>query len=106
MIVVGAVAGWAFERKARRSANPQVRQQLGVLLASGMIVGESLIGVVLAAIVVFSGKAAPLALVGEDFANAGTWLGGIGFAASLLLLYGWLGRVGAGRTGSRTGDLR
>ncbi len=105
MIVVGAVAGWAFERKARHSANPQARQQLGVLLASGMIVGESLIGVALAAIVVFSGNAAPLALVGEDFADAGTWFGGIVFAASVLLLYGWLGRIGAARTSSQTGDL-
>ena len=53
MITVGAIAGWVFERRARGTRDPTATRQLGVLLASGMIVGESLIGVLLAAIVVF-----------------------------------------------------
>ncbi len=93
MIVVGAVAGWAYDRRAARTANPESTRQLGVLMASGMIVGESLVGVLLAAAVVFSGKAAPLALVGDEFADASVWLGGIAFAASIIALYAWLNRV-------------
>lgn len=89
MIVVGAIAGWAFDRRAERDSKPETTKQLGVLLASGMIVGESLIGVLLAAIVVFSGKAAPLALVGAGFAGAAVWIGGITFAIAMSLLYGW-----------------
>ncbi len=93
MIVVGAVIGWAYDRRAERTANPSGTTQLGVLLASGLIVGESLVGVLLAAIVVFSGKPAPLALVGEGFANAAVWVGGIAFAAVTVILYGWLNRL-------------
>ncbi len=93
MIVVGAVAGWAYERRAMRTADPNGTKQLGVLLASGLIVGESLIGVLLAAIVVFSGKDAPLALVGEGFAAAAVWMGGAAFAAISIALYAWLNRL-------------
>jgi putative OPT family oligopeptide transporter len=90
MITVGAIAGWAFERRAARTPHAVATRQLGVLLASGMIVGESLIGVLLAAIVVFSGRAAPLALVGDGFASAAVWIGAIAFAASTGALYAWL----------------
>src|SRR3989440_6144310 len=55
MIVVGAVSGWVFDKRAERSSRPDATKQLGVLLASGLIVGESVIGVVISAIVVFSG---------------------------------------------------
>jgi len=91
-IVIGALVGWAFDRRAERTAAPQRTKQLGVLLASGMIVGESLIGVLLAAIVVFSGKDAPLALVGPGFADAALWIGGGAFFASIAALYSWLNR--------------
>jgi putative OPT family oligopeptide transporter len=104
MIVVGAIVGWAYDRRAARTANPERSRQLGVLMASGLIVGESLVGVLLAAIVVFSGKAAPLALVGDGFAEAAVWVGGIVFVATIIALYSWLNRVSgpapprAGRT--------
>jgi putative OPT family oligopeptide transporter len=93
MITVGAVVGWWFDRRADRGSRPEPTKQLGILLASGMIVGESLIGVALAALVVFSGKAAPLALVGENFATAGLWIGGIAFAAIVTVMYLWISRV-------------
>jgi putative OPT family oligopeptide transporter len=92
-IIAGTVVGWWFERRAEHGAQPQHTKQLGVLLASGMIVGESLIGVILAAIVVFSGKDAPLALVGDGFAHAAVWLGAAGFAASIAALYAWVLRL-------------
>ena len=70
MIVVGAIAGWLFDRRADRTAKPEATKQLGVLLASGLIVGEGIIGVVISAIIVFSGKDAPLALVGPGLRDS------------------------------------
>ncbi|KRE86901.1 peptide transporter [Rhodanobacter sp. Soil772] len=94
MIVVGAVVGWYFDKRAERGAKPEATKQLGVLLASGMIVGESIIGVIIAAIVVFSGKGAPLALVGDGFGTAAIWIGGIAFVAVNVALYRWVARLG------------
>ncbi|PZP28687.1 MAG: oligopeptide transporter, OPT family [Roseateles depolymerans] len=94
-IVVGAIAGWWFDRRAEHSAQPEARKQLGVLMASGLIVGESLLGVILAAIVVFSGNGAPLALVGESFAPTAQWLGTLAFAGVGVALYRWLLRLKA-----------
>jgi len=58
-----------------------------------MIVGEGLLGVALAALTVFSGNDAPLALVGDGFASAAPWLGGLGFVLATALLYRWLARL-------------
>ena len=93
MVVVGAIVGWAWDRRAEASSRPAMRKQLGVLLASGMIVGEGLFGVAIAAVTVFSGKDAPLAVVGDSFAGTALWLGAIGFVVATALLYRWLGRV-------------
>ena len=51
--------------------------------------GEGIIGVVISAIIVFSGKDAPLALVGPSFGTAAIILGGLGFAAIAIGLYRW-----------------
>jgi len=93
MIVVGAVVGWWFDRRADRGPRAESTKQLGVLLASGMIVGESLIGVALAALVVFSKQATPLALVGEGFGTAALWIGGIAFTAVITAMYMWISRL-------------
>jgi putative OPT family oligopeptide transporter len=97
MIVVGAVAGYFFDRAADRTARPKSTKDLGVLLASGLIVGEGIIGVVLSAIVVFSGKDAPLGLVGPHFETVAIFLGGIAFIAIAFLLYRWVLRMSDGR---------
>src|ERR1051326_8356379 len=47
MIVVGAVVGWFYDRRADRTQRPDAARQLGVLLASGLIVGEGIIAVVI-----------------------------------------------------------
>jgi hypothetical protein len=91
MVVVGAVAGWYYDRRADRGPKPESTKQLGVLLASGLIVGEGLVGVLIAAFVAFSGQDFPLALVGEAFANnAAVWIGGGVFALTVFLLYRWV----------------
>jgi putative OPT family oligopeptide transporter len=94
MVVVGAIAGWYFDRRAERRANPASIKQLGVLLASGLIVGEGLVGVFIAALVAFSGKDFPFSLVGDHFAETvAVPLGTIVFAVSILLLYRWAARL-------------
>jgi putative OPT family oligopeptide transporter len=100
MIVVGAIVGWFFDRRADRGRRPEATKQLGVLLASGLIVGESVIGVVISAIVVFSGVAAPLALVGSGFETAGKIIGGLAFVAIVAVLYRWVWRMSTTNTGA------
>ena len=93
MIVVGTIVGWFYDRQADRTAKPESAKQLGVLLASGLIVGESIIGVVISAIVVFSGSAAPLAVVGASFETVGVIIGGVAFAVIAFVLYRWILRM-------------
>ena len=90
-VVVGALAGWFYNRWVDRFPNPEAAKRLAVLLASGMIVGESLCGVLLAGIIVASGNGAPLALVGDSFANWSEVIGGIAFIALCTWLYRWAG---------------
>ncbi len=59
-----------------------------------MIVGEGLIGVVIAAIVAFSGVDSPLALVGAGYGTAGKIIGGIAFVVTAFVLYRWVLRMG------------
>jgi putative OPT family oligopeptide transporter len=92
-VVLGAVAGWAYNRWAARSAEPARAKQLGVLVASGLIVGESLFGVTLAAVIVLRGKAEPLALAGDGFATAANVLGTIAFVLTVAGLYRWTARL-------------
>lgn len=93
MVVVGAVCGWLYDRAAQRRARPEATKQLGVLLASGMIVGEGLVGVLVAALVAFSGQDFPLSLVGDAFADHGAvWLGALVFIVVIYALYRRVGR--------------
>jgi uncharacterized oligopeptide transporter (OPT) family protein len=98
MIVVGAIVGWFFDRRADRTPKPEATKQLGVLLASGLIVGEGIIGVVISALVVFSGKDFPLSVVGPAYERAGIIIGGIAFATIAFVLYRWI--LGMGRARS------
>ncbi len=98
MIVVGAIVGWFFDRRADRTPKPEATKQLGVLLASGLIVGEGILGVVISAIVVFSGKDAPLSVVGPAYETAGVIIGGAAFVIIAFLLYRWILRMGSARS--------
>jgi uncharacterized oligopeptide transporter (OPT) family protein len=93
-VVVGAVIGHWYDRRARSSPNPERAERLGTLVASGLIVGESLWGVINAGLIVGFSNDAPIGLVPAEFAP-GPWLGVIGFVGAIVLLYGWMLRRSA-----------
>jgi putative OPT family oligopeptide transporter len=93
LIVVGAFAGSAFDKRAASLPHGDVVKRLGVLLASGLIVGESLVGILVAGLVVFSGKDTPLAIVGDAFQPFATVLTLLAFAGVVLGLYRWTSRL-------------
>jgi putative OPT family oligopeptide transporter len=85
LVVVGAVIGWLYNRHVKNAR----AERLGVLVASGMIVGESLFGVLNAGLIVAANRDAPLAIVGPDFAY-GTPIAALLLIVLTLGLYGWL----------------
>jgi len=95
LIPVGALIGHYYERWAGRARHPEFAKRMGVLMATGFIVGESLFGVAFAGIVAGSGSDAPLALVGEHFETYAKWLGIIVFACAIAWLYRRTARTAA-----------
>ena len=91
-VVAGALIGWVYERAMDQRPNGDMARRFGILLASGLIVGESLLGVLNAGLIVASGTATPLALVGESFAGNAEWLGVVVFLAAVALVYRWVSR--------------
>ena len=88
MIPIGAALGHLYDRWAERTTNPERAKRMGTLMATGLIVGESLAGVVYAGIVVaFGGKADPLAIMPEGFAGIAPWVGVVLFVGTLWYLY-------------------
>jgi putative OPT family oligopeptide transporter len=88
LIVVGAVTGHLYDRWADKQRDPETARRLGVLAATGLIVGESLFGVAFAGIVAASGSDSPLAVVGANFETASMLVGVVLFAALVWWLYG------------------
>jgi putative OPT family oligopeptide transporter len=86
-VVIGAVTGYFYDRWADGTARPEFARRMGVLMATGMIVGESLCGVLYAGIVVISGTNAPFALVGDGFATPALIGGAVVFSVLVGLLY-------------------
>ena len=93
-VIVGAVISHWYDKRARAMPNPGRAERLGTLVASGLIVGESLWGVLNAGLIVAFAKDAPIGLVPEDFVLAKP-LGVIGFIAAIIWLYGWMLRRSA-----------
>jgi hypothetical protein len=67
-------------------------KRFGVLLASGLIVGESLLGVLNAGLIVATGRATPLALVGPGFAGIAPWTGMLLLGVIVAISYRWVSR--------------
>jgi putative OPT family oligopeptide transporter len=95
-VTAGAFVAWLADRrlKARAAeagaefeAFAELPRRRGTLLASGLIVGESLVGVLLAGLIVAADNQAPLALVGDSFVPIAEWLGGIFFLLACIDLY-------------------
>ena len=91
-LIIGAIMGHFLNKKLQRESGEEGKNggmRRGTLFASGMIVGESIVGVLLAGIIVVSvssgGSDSPLALVGKDFADTAEWLGLIVFLLSLVI---------------------
>ena len=87
LIVVGAVLGHFYNRWAERQANPGFAERMGVLTATGFIVGDSLFNVLYAGLVAGSDDVDVLAVT--EATGWQTPAGVLLFAAIVVLLYGW-----------------
>ena len=88
-VVVGSILSQWYENRARRAAAPERALRLGTLVASGLIVGESLWGVLNAGLIVGLNKDAPIGFFPADFV-LGPWFGVLGFVGVIVWLYGWM----------------
>jgi len=91
LIPVGALLGWYYNRWAARQANPDFAERIGTLMATGLIVGESLMGVVYAGLVAAAERAgsedaAGVLAVVEAYPLAAP-LGILLFSAAIAFLY-------------------
>jgi putative OPT family oligopeptide transporter len=85
MIVgIGAVIGTVYNNIVAKGAYADTARRLGVLLASGLIVGESLFGVFSAAMIVSTNDGQVFAKMPKDVI-----FGVIGFIAAVWALYAW-----------------
>jgi putative OPT family oligopeptide transporter len=90
-VVLGSVIGWVYDKSVQSKRWGEAAKQLGVLLASGFIVGESLIYVLIAAVTYLTGEKEPFALLGTDPTGGNAELIGAGaFAAVIVVLYLWI----------------
>ncbi|MDF2771996.1 MAG: oligopeptide transporter, family [Geminicoccaceae bacterium] len=97
-VIVGALLSHWYDNRARTMPNPERAMRLGTLVASGLIVGESLWGVLNAGLIVGLSNEAPIAIVPGDFALA-PWLGVLGFVGVIVWLYRWMLRRSAANPG-------
>lgn len=94
MLVIGALVGWFYDKAIASTRYADVGRRMGVLLASGLIVGESLFGVFTAAVIVSTRNEAPFALISEGGAWPAMWAGLVVFALMVFGLYRWtMGRA-------------
>lgn len=95
MLVVGAVIGWIYEKGIAKTKFVDVGRRMGVLLASGLIVGESLFGVFNAGVIVSTKNADWAAMLPEGSLWPAMLAGVVAFAGLTFLLYSWIIRQSA-----------
>ncbi|MBY8822203.1 OPT family oligopeptide transporter [Sphingomonas colocasiae] len=86
-VVLGSVIGMVYDRWADRTADPEFARRMGVLTATGLIVGESLWGVSFALIVYATNSDAPMAIAPEGFGPVALIAGPVLVIALLAALY-------------------
>ena len=91
-VIVGAFLAWIINRHIAKMGNKEISakaERFGTLFSAGLIVGESLMGVILAFIIAASvtsgGSEAPLALNLENWDVAAEWLGLIVFIIGIAI---------------------
>ena len=91
-VIVGAFLAWIMTRHIAKIGNKDVSakaERFGTLFSAGLIVGESLMGVILAFIIAASvttgGSEAPLSLNLENWDTIGEWLGLIVFIVGIVI---------------------
>ena len=88
-VVIGAVAGTLYDKWVSKSSYAAIAKRLGVLLASGLIVGESLFGVFTAAVIVSLGNGEPFGLIPADSGWPTMLVAIPAFIALVYGLYAW-----------------
>ncbi|HHF3488985.1 TPA: OPT family oligopeptide transporter [Haemophilus influenzae] len=91
-VIVGAFLAWIMTRHIAKLGNKEMSakaERFGTLFSAGLIVGESLMGVILAFIIAASvttgGSEAPLSLNLENWDTIGEWLGLIVFIVGIVI---------------------
>jgi putative OPT family oligopeptide transporter len=88
-VVLGAIISHWYNGRVKQMRSADRLERLGVLVASGMIVGESLFGVLNSGLIVATRNEAPLGLVPGDFAPA-NYIGAAAFVGAIVWLYRWM----------------
>lgn len=91
VIPIGAILGTFYNKWAAKQSHPEFAKRMGTLLATGLIVGESLFGVVNAGIIAAAGGESPLEIF-EGGASA-TVVGVVLFIIALTFIYRWTKRT-------------
>ena len=91
VIPIGAILGTFYDKWAAKQSHPEFAKRMGTLLATGLIVGESLFGVVNAGIIAAAGGDSPLEIF--EGGTAATIVGVILFIVALTFIYRWTKRT-------------
>jgi putative OPT family oligopeptide transporter len=88
-VIIGAVAGKLYDNWVSKTSYAETAKRLGILLASGLIVGESLFGVFTAAVIVSTDNGEPFGLIPADAGWPAMLVAIPAFAAIVYALYAW-----------------
>ncbi|MDK8671095.1 oligopeptide transporter, OPT family [Corynebacterium sp. MSK195] len=91
VIPIGAILGTFYDKWAAKQSHPEFAKRMGTLLATGLIVGESLFGVVNAGIIAAAGGESPLEIF--EGGTSATIVGVILFIIALTFIYRWTKRT-------------
>ncbi|MDU2586137.1 MULTISPECIES: OPT family oligopeptide transporter [Corynebacterium] len=91
VIPIGAILGTFYDKWAAKQSHPEFAKRMGTLLATGLIVGESLFGVINAGIIAAAGGESPLEIF--DGGASATVVGVVLFIIALTFIYRWTKRT-------------